>query len=518
MTRICIAAMFLSAFLCESQAWGATFYVSPTGSNSNSGSQAEPWLSFAHALDPSRAWCGDKLVLLDGTYGDGTPTGKIDLNGATCTAGNELTIAAQNQRKAKIVTNGTAWAVRVKESAYVTIDGLYARSADSQTAAGPGIPFGAYQSKHVTIRNTVARNVNRYENAPMYSVFESQDVLLEDNEAYIFHRHCVTGWKSERVVVRRQYCNPRGGRIAGGVAGPLGQADGLFSMYPCKDCILENSIQDGTTHGAFLNEMNATYGNNILMKGSKVLGSICYKCKTGNGIYLNARNNPGVNNTPHDITIRDVAFIDFDSKSAMVRVSDGMNVVVDHISGTSTVAAGQGISADDTSKGTGPSQNSITMTNSLVSGVTGNGFRVIGYDTWSGDKLVSYDNGTAFSPALPANWTNASTAAPEWGACKLWIPADSPLKGAGTNGSDIGANILYRTVDGMLTSDPLWDPTTGAFLHGAEDVDGTNRVVGESLFDIHTRLNVNTQGCPFPADYASGDKQAPAAPSNLQIQ
>ena len=38
----------------------------------------------------------------------------------------------------------------------------------------------------------------------------------------------------------------------------------------------------------------------------------------------------------------------------------------------------------------------------------------------------------------------------------LFIPPHSPLKHAGQNGQDIGANIVYESVDGELTSTPLW--------------------------------------------------------------
>ena len=100
------------------------------------------------------------------------------------------------------------------------------------------------------------------------------------------------------------------------------------------------------------------------------------------------------------------------------------------------------------------------------------------------------------------------------GTCKVWVPDGASGKGKGIGGSDIGATILYRYVNGVLTTVPLWDPRTGEFPYGAEDADGTNRVPGESLFDIHKRLNVNTGGCSFPKNYGDGnsDTKGPASP------
>src|SRR5689334_13352400 len=108
----------------------STFYISPTGSDSNAGTtEAKPFKTFAYAINSARASCGDTLLLLNGTYGDGTTTGKILVSGLVCTSGNELIIRAQNQRRAKIYDSGIGVGVDITDSAYIVIDGLYSRSA-----------------------------------------------------------------------------------------------------------------------------------------------------------------------------------------------------------------------------------------------------------------------------------------------------------------------------------------------------------------------------------------------------
>lgn len=518
LTIILIVCLQISC-LRVSLAQSATYYISPTGSDANPGTSAKPWLTFAYAIDPARATCGDTLLLTNGTYGDDTSTGKIFISRLICTVGNELTIRALNQRQAKIVDNGTGRPVNIENSAYIVVDGLYARSTDN-IGGKVGTPFRVNLSHHVTFRNNVARNPNRYANTPVYSALNSQDILYEDNEAYVFHRHCVTGWQSERIVVRRQYCNPRGGKIPGGFSAggmPLSSGDSVFSMYPCKNCILENSIADGTTHPMYLNEMNATFGSGVLMSGSTVLGSICYKCNAGNGIYPNSRKvADATNHTPLNITIRDVAIVDYGAPANGIRCSDCVNVTIDHVTVLGTNTGSNGISADQTSTGATASQSSITITNTVVQDMAGSGYSICSGCPYSGNHLYSYNNGRAFSPGTPGNWGSTHTGSPGFGACKMWIPAGSPLKGAGTGGSDIGATILYRYVNGVLTSTPLWDPTTGEFPHGAPDLDGTNRAAGQSLFDIHIRLNVNTGGCSFPRNYGNGDSKPPASPVGLK--
>ena len=523
----CIKIMFpllLMMYLPVLPAQSETYYISPTGSNTNPGTSARPWLTFSYAINPSRATCGDTLLLLDGTYGDGTSTGKISISLA-CTAGNPLTVRAVNQRKAKIVDNGTGIAVNVTKSAYIVVDGLYATSTDNPSStASNGRPFGIADSNNITFRNLVGKNPNRYANTHLFASLRSHNVLYEDLEGYVFHRHCATGWQSTNMVVRRLYCNPRGGRIPGGFqsSNGLGSGDSLISFYPCRDCILENAIADGTTNAMFLSEMNSTYGGGVLMRGSQILGSICYKCNYGNGIYINSRNNSGLNYTPQNITVRDVAFIDQDSKSYAIRVSDGVNITLDRITAMSTPGQGattqRGLSMDDNQGGTigtDATQNSVTITNYQATGFAGRGFSISGFNTWSGEGIISHNNDNADIPAFTdPRWSNASTASPGMGNCKVWVPVGAAAKGAGVGGADIGATILYRYNNGKLTTTPLWDPRTGEFPHGAEDADGTNRIPGESLFDIHKRLNVNTRECPFPKNYGDGDSdtKGPAAP------
>ncbi|MDH5739633.1 MAG: hypothetical protein OEY77_04845 [Nitrospira sp.] len=432
-----------------------------------------------------------------------------------------MTLTAENQRKAKISDNGNGYAIFIQKSAYIIADGLYARSTDLSGASN-GRPFTVKLSKHIAIINSVGLNPNRFVNAHVWDILNSEDILLEDNEAYVYHRHCITAWQSKRVVVRRQYCNPREGSIPGGVGSHqgLGKGDALLSMYPCQECILENSIAEATRNKTYLLEMNSTFGKSVLMSGSQVLGSICFKCGYGNGAYLNSRKVPDINHTPRNIVLKNIAFVDFNSPSSAIRASDGVNISIEHVT-VIGAGGGTGITADDGVNGATPVQQSIIIRDTTVQGLTGIGFNKSSsaYNTWSGDNVNSYNNRTNFIPSLPAHWGTATTTNPQLGTCKVWIPASSPLKGAGTGGSDIGANILYRYVNGVLTTTPLWDPRTGEFPHGASDLDGINRVAGESLFDIHKRLNINTRDCPFPRDYGNGDSdtKVPASPVGLKV-
>jgi hypothetical protein len=499
--------VFGLSLICAPVAQAATYYIAPNGSNSNDGkSPSAPFQTFSHAFNSAR--CGSTLILLDGTYGDGTRTGKLHLRNAKCTAGNELTIKSQNQRRAKIVDDGTNRAVFIEGSSYITVDGLHARSTNKKMEKlGLGVPFGVSKSNHITFRNNLANNPNKHNNTPVFSVLFSQDILFEDNEGYDFHRHCATGWQSERVIVRRLYCNPQEGGLRDGLGRPaaagsterlpppswdIGSGDGLFSMYPCKDCILENSIADGKM---FLNEMNATYGDQILMSGSKVLGSICVNCTYGNGMHMNPRKAADLNHTPQNILIENVAIVDHKSTGSAIRASDVVNLVVQNVT---MISAGgpTGLTLDDTNDGATPAQESATVRDTVVRGFSGTGFNkeAASYNSLTTSNLYSFDNGTA----ARGNWGNVNTSDPGMGSCKVFIPDGSPLKGKGTNGSDIGANILCRYENGVLTQTQLWNWQTGQFPCGAV-IQGVNDNPADSCIGVHMRLNVNTNGCKLPA-------------------
>jgi len=74
------------------------------------------------------------------------------------------------------------------------------------------------------------------------------------------------------------------------------------------------------------------------------------------------------------------------------------------------------------------------------------------------------------------------------------------MKGAGKNGADIGANIIYRYEDGILTDQKLWDQTTGQFPCGAtiKGVNDDATFPNSSCVNVHKRLNVGVNGCPIP--------------------
>jgi hypothetical protein len=137
-------------------------------------------------------------------------------------------------------------------------------------------------------------------------------------------------------------------------------------------------------------------------------------------------------------------------------------------------------------------------------------------DAWSIEAVDSFAAKPNFYPSSSSKFQQAQTVDPQLGACKVFVPEGSPMKRAGKNGADIGANILYRYQNGELTSQRLWDANTGRFSCGAV-IAGVNDIAGASCFDVNKRLDVDANGCSLPAGY-SQQSVTLAPPENLRIR
>ena len=480
-------SILISLSVTCSEIVAATYYISPTGSDYNSGASTSPWKNFAYAT--SRLGAGDMLVLQDGTYTKDT-NGPITAS-LSCTAELPCTIQAEHQRAAWIQGDGTAEMLQITGD-YWTIDGL--QISDSDLANQPyshttRIYPGAENN---TIKNCLIYQSNRYNNAHLILI-QGNSNLIEENEFYDFHRGAVCIFSASNNVVRRNYSNstagPRTSPTAAGRDIPSGyisinttRGDEDFFAYPGNDNIFENNISENSNAAFFAQGVSG-----FASSRNKFLGNIAIGAVAAFGAYTSGADALGpietlfVNNLALDSTI----------SGFFAATSRGTRF--DNCTAISTTGTGflfNRTSTFDFATLAGYSDNSLSMNHS------GSGFLVDTEDfgTFLIDYPNSYNNGTAFYPV--ANH-GSITKDPSLGSCKCWIPSDSPMKGAGRDGGDIGANILYRYENGVLSGKPLWN-ANGSFPHG-DLILGVNDVVGASAFDVRQRLNVNANGCPFPA-------------------
>ena len=484
-----------------------TYYICPSGSDSNDGlSTSSPWKTFSHAipeLDP-----GDTLMVMNGTYsvagGTGLPSITCGTNANNGTEAQPITIQAQNERQALLESTGDDnTAFRMSGCSYWNVHGLRGKSAD--LAEGDGgkqhSVFEIVGSNHIQLKRLLATHNNRYFNSQAIQVSQSSYSLVEECEAYYFHRHGISIYRSDHITVRRCYVNSRGySDITGGCpshAGAEGMGDEGMTFYQTTDSINENCISEG-------NEFFGNSGQRNQYLGSIALNNL-YGFVVGHhaaDAYMEARDNTYLNNvavgsTYHGfLTQSDVnAFVDH-----LTSMDNGQNTYYGLYSNNKY--------SDNRSEDpvvtwmVYPSlavQNTLFLNNGDY-GIQVKEDHVEDYVYRKFEYLNSYGHdvnnyGGGLDPIKPEDVKeNLSQTDPEMGSCIVFIPSGTPMKGVGKYGEDIGANIVYRYEDGILINQVLWNESTGAFPCGAT-VSGLNDVSGSSCIDVHQRLNVNANGC-----------------------
>jgi Right handed beta helix region len=133
--KLCfVLAAFTSISFAQS---GSTFYVSKTGSNSNSGSYTAPWLTIQHAANTVTA--GATVYVESGVYNESVSFP------ASGTASNPITFASYPGQTATIdgtglSVTGTQGLINIINQSYITVNGFeirnYTTSSASPTPAG----------------------------------------------------------------------------------------------------------------------------------------------------------------------------------------------------------------------------------------------------------------------------------------------------------------------------------------------------------------------------------------------
>ena len=483
----------------EPAAWPApTHFIAPDGSDGNAGTSPDaPWGTFPHAIAQLQA--GDVLGVMDGMYEPQT-TGLIRVDctadAAKGTAEAPITVRAVNERQATLQSDGVVPAIYVTGANYWDLLGLVAVGADKEAPRGNYNVAGIDNSRFISVKRCVIARANRTgwnANNQLHSVRYSTDVTVEECEYYAHHRHALSLWKSHNCTARRNYINPRHHR------GPDARGDEAIVFYQSSWCIAENNISEGFNLG-FQAHGGVTFDGLPGGSFNQFLGNISIDAYNATRTDSRLRPHPEIRPAIGNI-FRDFLLI------RPQRFGIWLSSTTDTVVENATVIAGasDGFVADE--RGDGPFDQvpggcSFTLRNSLIVGCEGAGVHTT-YPEWLVDYCVVTGNeGGDFATAGDGEVRHALDLAPTGtglaeGECVVYVPVDSPLKGARADGADVGANVIYRYVDGRLTDEPLWDPATGEFPHGAT-VASISDIAGDSLFDVHKRLNVNCNGCALP--------------------
>ncbi len=476
----------------------------PLGSNENPGTREKPWGTFAHAIPELTP--GDSLVLLDGTYEVETTGMPVIFCNVDAVDGlgpqMPISVRAENERAAYLASDGSVPAFQMNECSFWNVTGLAGRTDDAP--GGAVTTFRVQSSEDIRLRRLTFSHSNRWVKSVLYTIAYSTRVLLEESEGYFYHSIGVQTYRSNELTFRRCYFNAREYENLPGASqrpgaphasSPSSTGDVAFQLWGGGHRI-ENCIVDGN-HGV---------GIDLGVPGpNHVVGTIVVDAVTG----IIAAADDGSPSTGH--TLRDVVVARSNGHQIYLRSATG--VVLDGVTLLSGSAVG--FAADELT--TAPcaslpggcgftAQNVLALNNGQFGvRVTGGLQWVISHSNSFDNALGNYNATEVLDDAEGSVQHCTSVPAPEIGFaedhCAVFVPPGSSMSGKGKDGADIGANVLYRWVDGELTDEPLWDPETHAFPCG-ERVEDVSDMPGESCYDVHERLNVGANGCELPVDYA----------------
>jgi len=203
-------------------AHAATFYVSPTGSNTNAGSESSPWLTIQHAADAIAA--GDTVIVTPGTYAGFNVT-KSGLPGLrtvfSAQPGVVINTAASGSHLSRI---------NLDTVSHIVIEGFEVIGSNDASSSREGIrivaPLAA-GSRDIVIRNNNIHH-NRLRNILTGFV---GDLRIENNtvsNAYVEHGIYVSNSADNHVIRGNVSYANRGSGIQINADGTLG-GDGIIT-------------------------------------------------------------------------------------------------------------------------------------------------------------------------------------------------------------------------------------------------------------------------------------------------
>jgi parallel beta-helix repeat protein len=354
------------------------------------------------------------------------------------------------------------------------------------------------RSPSTVLRRLLVTGANRTGNYHAMLIFFSDGSLVEDNEIYEFHRYGISVYGGRDITLRRNYVNSRNypDLVSGYVSTDPATGDTGIRVTGVARGRIENNLAEANAEGFTLTGSDWGPAENLPDSGEDnlIVGSIA-AYNSNDGFRINSScdgADPCL--TGHLTRPRIESSVSFANDDDAF-VSRGSRQAT-FVNLTALMARSTSFRFDLAPQNATMTDASYLVENGLDVGVGGTSYLMIAPGTWTIRRVNAFGRTTAFSPDA-SDVTEASSVDPLLGGCVVYIPPGSPMKGAGLGGADIGANIVFRTVDGVQTGTRLWDASTGAFPCGAV-IPGVNDDPATSCIGAHTRLNIGTGGCPIP--------------------
>lgn len=169
-----VAALIAAVVAVPAQAVGSEYYVSPIGSDTNPGTEEQPWRTFAKAAATLQA--GDTAIFEDGVYQE-TAQARFVNSG---TASAPITVKARNKHQAVLKYSGVNTTVKIVVSkSYITIQDFEI----TQETKGTGFA-DAFIDNNAGANNTYVGNKIHGAFGRAISSFTGENVVVAGNAIY----------------------------------------------------------------------------------------------------------------------------------------------------------------------------------------------------------------------------------------------------------------------------------------------------------------------------------------------
>ena len=441
--KIIIVSLLL---LFPSSVFGATYYLSPVGNDSNTISQAQseitPWKSFTKAFSSMNA--GDELILLDGVYSESAGTGTIHYSGtysaqppSGSSKANPTIVRAKN--KGSVEINGELFVGRSnRKDSFLKIEGI--------TFNGGG---KLYNTSYVYLKDCGFANgflgvgTNDHDNGNTYNLIEDCWVFAENSRGIAMnYRADYNIWR--RVVIRGDGCNTL--ECAGSGNPNIG-----FTVYNSKFCSIQNVIivdrilNGGSAYGDFATAQHNSNTQETPLQGNEWLGCISLNSED-TGFHMEADN--AISPSHY---LKNCIAMSSNSITAGFNFNYTRGVIVENCSTLIKPGSSAIILFTHGDSSTGQVTRNILAKGDCYWAVNRGG--TTSYVSSYGDFSRSRYNSTIISAGEFTNDPQADGNPPSL-KYPVRIESGSALKGAGYNNEDIGANIVYRYgIDGTFYGD-----------------------------------------------------------------
>ena len=435
--------------LCTSAANAATLYVAKSGvdAGNDCSKKSTPCASITHGVAAMAG--GDTLLLGDGTYTEsitGMPSGS---------AGAYTTIRAENDWG--VVIDGSAFpdtfvnGINIASKHYVLVRGIHVKM---NQANGNNQPVGIPYSDHVKIQRCSGSYGPTFGNAATFGVGPASSyVLIEESYGFGGARYQFLVYQSDHVVVRRSVARNDYWNGSLQCAGFVNYNSSATAWQ--NDIVLDSDTShcSGRLYGGFFNENKTDHGTDTSesLQGNIVLNVQAFVAGDVDWLVSGTR-------TLEDMVIwgssggyyGDQGFGD---KATITANRMTIGGITGHYDGNNGGAAwGTGFSVY------GAVHN--TLTNSILAHNESLGVA----DYTASDYNAFFANGANYGGVHPATAGAHDRSDDVVTASLRYLPRiepGSPLKAAGSSGGQIGAEILLQIgATGTLHDEAGWDRPT----------------------------------------------------------